>query len=210
MLMTDDLLRGLEADFAFVAQGEAPEEVERRLRLKVTGGREQYDGTLLPYIFAGYVLGRDQEGSPMGAVCQYVLGVLDPEAERRLPWYDVMFDILNEGAFREIPSTRGSGRRIFYELSRSKEREFADRLEHERPTISGGRTVQKLCSWLADIPGTTLEATRSAYAETGLGRIAMISSYLHRPLAEILRKQNVITLESAADFHYRALHEEAH
>lgn len=184
------------------------EQIRPTLEYVVAGTPDQYiarflqkadvpEDQLNTYLFDAYALGREFQDQPVMESSRIFLQTRIPDLEQRLPFYEMMFDLMDKGKFR-----RGDGRGLErYELTEQLHQQLGRTLSQQ---IDGSEEqawlyVRKFSRVLASFPGIQFTVEVNDPSLPRHVRVALISNYLHRPLKKLLT-----TLEerSAAAVHY--------
>ena len=96
-------------------------------------------------LFAAYELGRAYQDSSVQENAAKILGSLIPDLEQRLPFYEVMFDIMDQGEFREEIGSP------VYDLSEPLFRQLCGQLKNK--TSNALRFILPCARQLAFVPG---------------------------------------------------------
>ncbi len=182
------------------------EQIRPTLEYVVAGTPDQYiarflqkadvpEDQLNTYLFDAYALGREFQDQPVMESSRIFLQTRIPDLEQRLPFYEMMFDLMDKGKFRRMD---GSHR---YELNEQLRQQLGQTLSQQAgiPEEQAQCYVRKFSRDLADFPGIQFTVESNDPSLPRHVRVALISNYLHRPLKKLLT-----TLEerSAAAVHY--------
>lgn len=197
----------------FVVDGLSPEQVLERLKEK-TGYTEP--GELHYFLMTSYMASRrlvddsgeriDQEGE-ISDSAKRVLQTLVPDLEERLPWYEVMFDIMHRGEFNDGTDDSAAGPWSFL-LGSELRRELTDYLVRERrleETVAGF-LVSRLALDMGNPPGLqyNTQLILDSHNPSDFDRITLICKFLHLPMRTIVTVKNE---ETMADFLYEGIQE---
>ena len=153
-----------------------PEHYIPRLLQKLDVTEPKLERTL----FAAYELGRAYQDSSVQENAAKILGSLIPDLEQRLPFYEVMFDIMDQGEFREEIGSP------VYDLSEPLFRQLCGQLKNK--TSNALRFILPCARQLAFVPGRQFNAVCGEIKERHQ-LVGLIADYLHRPMSEILAVQ---------------------
>lgn len=151
-------------------------------------------------IMFSYMVGRElpdeDEGRKMVSDARRILNIRTPDLNIRMPWYDVMFGIMDKGHF--CSGTDGEGASPWwFELRPAVHQELVDSLAKrtcfEKDAIN--RVVGYLASAMGPFPGAQYNAHKSVrcmhqrrYPTSRLQEIDLICTYLHAPVAVAFQK----------------------
>lgn len=154
---------------------------------------------VLPYLFSAYHIGRDNKENTLQLQAKALLGTTISDLERRLPWYEVMFDIMDKGTFVNKGIT---GPHKFY-LNDDLKEDLAQKVK-EKANIKASDAhwiVRFLARSLGEVPGIQYSIIGPHHQGRSTD-IALLSIYLYQPIRTFL------TLEDSqivADFHFNSL-----
>lgn len=181
-------------------------QIRSQLEYVVAGTPDQYvtrflqkadvsEDQLNTYLFDAYALGREFRDQPVMESSRMFLQTRIPDLEQRLPFYEMMFDLMDKGKFRKMDGPHR------YELNEQLRQQLRQELSLKTglPEVETQLYIGKFSRELAGFPGIQFTVENDVPALPRHVRVALISNYLHRPLKKLLT-----TLEerSAAAVHY--------
>ena len=185
------------------------DEFKEKLMYIVAGTPDQYLTRLLQkedvtedglesWLFVGYELGRDHQERRVTDASKKILQTRIPDVEQRLPFYEVMFDIMDKGLFIAHDDLM---RR--YELDDNLFHSLHERLCKDTKIENnvGAFYVRRFSRDLAAIPGAQYNVFDTLCSSAPRQqRVAMIADYLHRPMKKVVA--SVLENRSSAAVYY--------
>lgn len=156
-------------------------------------------------IMSSYMVGREWKDREMVSDAKRILSVKVSDLEDRLPWYELMFDLMDRGRFCDETDCGGAGP-WYFELETNTHEELTDRLARETNLNKEDASwaVRRLANDMGYLPGAQYKALRiiSNPPSHRTIEIMLICKYLHLPMKSIV---TVLTEETTADFYINNL-----
>lgn len=159
-------------------------------------------------IISSYTVAQELKDEEMVANAKKILSQKIPDLEERLPWYKLMFGIMDKGRFCDGTDSEAAGPQYF-ELDDKTHKELADCLAKETALESERAfwAVRNLARDMGHIPGAQYNSFRflSGRPADRISEILSICSYLHMPMRIIVTVQSE---ETVADMYTNEMRKE--
>ncbi len=144
-------------------------------------------------IMSSYMVGQELKDEEMIANARRILSQKIPDLEERLPWYDLMFGIMDKGRFYDGTDSEAAGPQYF-KLDDQTHQELTDRLT-KKTALESERAfwaVRNLARDMGHIPGAQYNSFRFLNGRPAdrPSEILSICSYLHMPMRTIVTVQS--------------------
>ncbi len=161
--------------------------------------------TIVWGLMSAYMTGNLFDDKEMAEAAKKILQVKISDLEERLPWYEVMFNIMDKGNFCDGTDYEAAGP-YYFRLQPDDHNELSDYLVEKTNLDKDNASwaVQRLSKEMAYMPGAQYDSYRifCPPEQHRARKIAIICRYLHLPMSAIITVRNE---DRVADFFYESI-----